>query len=180
MNQKHIGAIILLAGILILTFSYAVKLKEDRIISEFVGETGSCYLEDGSCLHEDRDLTIYLVGGAIAIALIFFGIYLSFFDKTQELLIEHQQKVSTALKEAKRQEKERDEFKAFLSGFNEEEKKVLKAIREQEGVTQSTLRFRTDLSKTKLSLLLKSFEEKGIIKRKEKGKSKEVHLVKRF
>jgi ribosomal protein S25 len=176
MNQKQIGVIVLIIGILAAVFVYMAKLKEDASIKLIVQETGSCYLADGTCLHQDRNWTPYILGGIISAALTMLGIYLIVFDKTQAILVQQHHEVSQALKEAKH----KDEFNAFLSGFRDDEKAVLKAIREQEGVTQSTLRFRTGMSKASLSLLLKSLEERDIISRRESGKTNNVYLRKKF
>lgn len=180
MNQKYIGVIVLIFGIALASFVHSAKQREEQYISDIVAETGSCYLSDGTCLHEDRDFTIYIVGWAISGALILFGLYLAFIDKTQEVLTEHQVRVTQALESAKKYEKEKDEFNAFLAGFDGDRQRVLKAVKEQEGILQSTLRFRTNLSKTSLSLLLKELEDSKIISRKPAGKTKKVYLVKKF
>ncbi|MBU0757089.1 MAG: MarR family transcriptional regulator [Nanoarchaeota archaeon] len=180
MNQKHIGLILIAVGILAGLFVYMAKAREDRFISTIIMEKGSCYLDDGTCLHEDRDFTLYVIGAALSGVLIIFGMYLSFIDRTQEVLYDHQIKVTNALKEAKSAEKNKDEFKAFLAGFSEDEQKILAAIKDQDGILQSTLRYKTDLSKTTVSLILKSLEERNIISRKEHKKTKEVYLKKRF
>ena len=56
--------------------------------------------------------------------------------------------------------------------------KVIKAIKEQEGITQFTLRLRTDLSKSKLSDILTKFEKRGLIVRQPKGKTLSIFLKK--
>lgn len=180
MNQKQIGVIIIIIGIILAGFVYFAKLREDRAIDLLVEQQGTCFLDDGTCLHDDRNITLYVIGWVLSGVLVVLGIYLGFFDKTQKMLAEHQVKVSSALKEASEKEKEKDEFKAFLAGFSEEEQNILKAIREQDGIKQSTLRFRTGMSKTTLSLALKKLEEKGIISRKPSGKTNEVFLRKKF
>jgi DNA-binding MarR family transcriptional regulator len=180
MNQKQIGVILIILGLIIGGFVYATKLREDKSIDAMISvQNGSCYLADGTCLHDDRSYTIYVIGYAIAAALLLFGLYLTFVDRTEEVLQRHQKDVSSALLAAKMVEKEKDEFGAFLSGFTEEEQRVLRAIREQDGIQQSTLRFKTGMSKTGLSLLLKSLEDREIISRKEDGKTNKVYLRKR-
>jgi uncharacterized membrane protein len=118
----------------------------------------------------------YVFGGALAFGLVLLGIYLMVFDRTQKVLFEQHERVSSALLEAKKDER----FHAFLSGFNADEQKVLGAVREQDGILQSTLRYRTGMSKAGLSLLLKSLEEREIISRKESGRTNKVYLRKRF
>ena len=176
MNQRQIGAIVIIVGVLLSIFVFMVKSREDTYINSIVDETGSCYLQNGTCLHKDRDFGIYIFGGVISTSLIMLGIYLMFFDKTQKILAQQSKEVSEALKEVKHKE----EFNAFLSGFNEEEQTVLKAVQDQEGIHQSTLRYRTGISKTALSLLLHNLEEREIVSRKVSGKTKEVYLLKKF
>jgi uncharacterized membrane protein len=176
MNQKQIGTILIIIGILLGGFVYFAKSREDAAIKLFVQEQGSCFLEDGTCLHASQEISLYIIGWILSAALIVLGGYLIFFDKTQKVLAEHQLKVSSALQEAKKD----DKFEAFLAGFPKDEQDILKAIKEQEGIQQATLRFRTGISKTKLSLLLKSLEEREIISRKSSGKTNEVYLRKKF
>lgn len=176
MNQKVIGSILIVISLIMATFVFLVKAKEDNRIDSYIQEHGSCYLEDGTCLHEDRDWSLYIGGWVLSAAVLALGMYLLIFDKTQKALADQQIQVSSALKEAK----EKDEFKAFLSGFTDDEQKVIKSIHEQEGIHQSTLRYRSGLSKTGLSLMLKEFEKKGIITRKQSGKTNELYLRRKF
>jgi uncharacterized membrane protein len=180
MNQKQIGTILIIIGLILAIFVYYMHQREARIISEFVSDKGSCFLDDGTCLHEERNPIIYIIGWIISAALITFGIYLAFFDRTQKVLLDNQKRLSEALLEASKKEKEKDEFAAFLSGFSAEEQKVLKAIHFQDGIKQSTLRYKTGISKSSLSLILRSFEEKKIISRRISGKTKQVFLQKNF
>lgn len=177
MNQKQIGTIVVLLGLLLGVFVIMSYIKENQYIQLFMDKNeGSCYLDDGTCLHADRSYSLMIFGGILAGALIVLGVYLFFFDKTQKLLVEQNSQVSRALVEAKN----KDEFNAFFSGFTSEEQSVLKAVHEQDGIKQSTLRFRTGMSKASLSLLLKSLEERDIIYRNKSGKTNEVYLRKKF
>jgi len=174
MNQKQIGAVVIIISVLISGFIYLSKLREDEYVNEIIRQKGNCYLDDGTCLHSRS--TLFIVGWIIAGTTGLFGIYLVFFDRTQRVLAEHQAKLATALENASK----RDEFNAFLSGFSSEEQQILKELHKQEGIKQSTLRYRLDMSKTTLSLILKSLEERGIITRKPLGKTNQVFLKKRF
>jgi len=73
-----------------------------------------------------------------------------------------------------------DKFSLLLRPLDDNERKVLIAIKEQEGITQSTLRYRADLSKAKVSQILTDFEKKNLIERKAKGKTYSVFLSENF
>ena len=113
----------------------------------------------------------------VAVGLISFiaalGIYLLFFSTSEEAILKR-------LEEEKNMKIDQDKFELVLKAMDENEKKVLLAVKEQEGITQSTLKFRTDLSKAKVSQILTDFEKKNLIKREEKGKTYAVYLSQNF
>ncbi len=113
----------------------------------------------------------------IAVGLISFigalGIYLLFFSTSEEAIL-------TRLEQDKNIKIGHDRFELILKAMDDNEKNVLKAIKEQEGITQSTLKFRTDLSKAKVSQILTDFEKKHLVKREAKGKTYAVYLAENF
>ncbi|MEM4268262.1 MAG: hypothetical protein QXK37_05540 [Candidatus Woesearchaeota archaeon] len=178
MNQREISIVLISIGFLLAIFVYYLKIEQEKHINLIVDKTGTCFLEDGTCLHEQSN-TMYIIGWVFSGIITFFGVFL-FFDKTQKMLAEQQIKISAALKDAVEKDKQKDEFSAYLSAFSSEEQMVIKAIHEQEGILQSTLRYRTGMSKAGLSILLKSLEERGIVSKKPKGKTNQLFLRKRF
>ena len=113
----------------------------------------------------------------IAVGLISFigalGIYLLFFSTSEEAILKR-------LEDEKNIKIGQDKFELILKAMDDNEKKVLKAVKEQEGITQSTLKYRTDLSKAKVSQILTDFEKKHLIKRELKGKTYAVYLTESF
>lgn len=113
----------------------------------------------------------------VAVGLISFigalGIYLLFFSTSEEAILKR-------LEEEKNIKVEQNKFELILKAMDESEQKVLKAIKEQDGITQSTLKFRTDLSKAKVSQILTDFEKKHLVKRELKGKTYAVYLAENF
>ncbi len=187
MNQKTLGIFLIILGILLAGVFYKVKLDSEQqieLLQEKAGEE-ACFLDDGTCLH-DRQNNLFIIGEAFAVLLFSLGLYLLFFDttkETKELVAKQSEQnvqIATALKQAEEEKKKDERFTAFLAGFSEDEKKLLAAIREQDGILQSTLRYRTGLTKTDVSLLLKKFEEKGYVTKKPEGKTNKVFLRKVF
>ena len=113
----------------------------------------------------------------VAVGLISFigalGIYLLFFSTSEEAILKR-------LEEEKNMKIEENKFDLVLKAMDENERKVLKAIKEQDGITQSTLKYRTDLSKAKVSQILTDFEKKHLVKREAKGKTYSVYLAENF
>ena len=61
-------------------------------------------------------------------------------------------------------------------GLNEEEKKVIIAVKDQDGITQQTLRLRTGLHKSKLSIVISDLQAKKLIEKVPKGKTNQIFL----
>lgn len=179
MNQKQIGITLMIFGILVMLMVFMFKSQMDLSAHQLMASTGACFDEDGSCIHQ-RNVIQLSIGWSLSAIIFILGVYLFFFDRTQSLLAKQHLIVSKALENASKKDSEKSNFESFLSGFNTEEQSVLKSVHVQDGIKQSTLRFKTGLSKTSLSIILKSLEDRGFISRKPSGKTKEVYLIKKF
>jgi len=166
MENKKLGIILIIVcfilGIIIFTFNSALNAQEEASCECKEMEEGFCPMEKQTPWQ--TYLGIVLISGIFAL-----GIYLIFFEKSQKEII-------STLEKQKQILLEEEKFSILLKGLSEEEKKVIKAVKEQNGITQQTLRFRTDLHKSKLSIVLDGLEKKNLIARKEKGKTKQVFL----
>jgi len=179
MNQKQLGVLLIVIGIVFAFIILVFKMQQDAFAMQMIHDTGTCFTNEGVCLHQ-RNMTLYVVGWALSSALALVGVYLLFFDKTQERLVEQNIRIARALKEAKKEDAKKSSFEAFLSAFPQDERAILRIIHDQEGIKQSTLRFKLGMSKSSLSLLLSSLEERELISRNEVGKTKEIYLRKKF
>ncbi len=110
------------------------------------------------------NLSFGIVGFVLAL-----GTYLVAFYKGEEEIIKH-------IENQKNNDLRNQKFDIILSALNDDEKKVLTSIREQEGVSQSTLYIRLGISKSKLSELLKILEKKNLVKKQKKGKTNYLYL----
>ena len=113
----------------------------------------------------------------VAVGLISFvaalGVYLLFFNAGEEAILKR-------LEQEKNMKIEQDKFDLVLKAMDDNERKIFRAVKDQEGITQSTLKFRTDLSKAKVSQILTDFERKNLVRREGKGKTYSVHLIQNF
>ena len=97
------------------------------------------------------------------------GIYILLFNKSEERILRR-------LEEEKDRKIGDEKFNIILMALDPYEKKVMKAVKEHDGITQSTLRLRLDLSKAKLSYVLQELEKRNLIKRIKKGKTLQIFL----
>ncbi len=167
MDNKTLGAILIVACLVLggLIFAFDQKISEQAEAScecEEMQEGGFCPM-DGQTPWQTY-LGVVLASGIAAL-----GIYLIFFEKSQKEIVK-------ALGKQKQIKLGEEKFNILLKGLDQDEKKVIKAVKEQDGITQQTLRLRADMHKSKLSIVLDGLEKKGLIKRIPKGKTKQVFL----
>jgi uncharacterized membrane protein len=167
MDNKKLGlfliGICILLGFLIFMFNSALsEHAEGSCECEAMLDGGTCPMEIG--IPWQTYLGIILVAGLTSL-----GIYLLFFETSQTAIM-------SALESHKKEQTAEERFRLLLKGLDSEEKKVIKAVKEQDGITQHTLRLRSDLHKSKLSIVLDRLEKKGLVKRIVKGKTKQVFL----
>ena len=167
MENKKLGFVILSISIVasVLAFGFMGILGKQTVALQ-------CY-STSECQRVSSLLSL----SHIAVGLISFigalGIYLLFFSTSEEAILKR-------LEEEKNMKIEENKFDLVLKAMDENEKKVLKAVKEQDGITQSTLKYRTDLSKAKVSQILTDFERKQLVKREAKGKTYAVYLTENF
>lgn len=167
MDNKKLGIIILLSCVVLgfLVFTFTQSLNEQA------KEACDCTAmqEDGFCPHAGNTPWPTYLSIIVISCLAALSIYLIFFEKSQKEII-------STLEKQKQVQTDEEKFSILLKGLNAVEQKVIKAIKEQDGITQQTLRIRTDLHKSNLSLILDSLEKKGLIKKVQKGKTNQVFL----
>ena len=167
MENKKLGSMLIivcfLLGFVVYAFNSALNEQHEA--------TCECedMVEGGICPMEPRTNWQTYVGTIIITALAALGIYLVFFEKSQREII-------SALEKQKQITKQEEKFEILLKGLNEDEQRVLRAVKEQDGITQQTLRLRTDLHKSKLSIILDGLDKKGIVKKVPKGKTNQIFL----
>jgi len=163
MNNKRLGLIILSISIVLAFIIINIIGKYNQAVIQ-----EDCY-PTNNCKQIESSLTItHFAFGAIGFIMAL-GFYLVFFSKGEELLL-------NKLEEDKKLMFKENKFNILLKALDLYEQTVLKAVKEQEGITQNTLRLKTDLSKAKVSYVLQDLEKKGLVKRVEKGKTYAVYL----
>lgn len=172
MNNKTLGVILIILSLFIGISFWIYKYQAEKDIKQRLLPGGECPRE-GPCPHALLNQLVFptYIILVLLVSLLSLGFYLIFFEKSEKEVLE-------ALKEVKKKEKRDEKFRVLLSALNDDEKKVIKAVKEQDGIMQSTLKLRTDMSKSKLSAVLKELEKKNLVKRVEKGKTKLVFLKK--
>ena len=167
MNNKNLG-IVFLAISIVLIIILVNLISRLNVESQELG----CF-NNQDCLRIESTLNITHVAFGVIGFILALGFYLIFFSKGEEAILKE-------LKENKQSVLKEEKFNLVLKGLDSFEKKVINAVKEQEGITQNTLRIRTDMSKAKLSYVLQDLEKKELIKREKKGKTLAIFLRDNF
>src|SRR3989338_7936840 len=153
MENKKLGIILLIISLLVGgIFIYLINNLAEQ------SQELLCF-NNKDCLVIERGLSISHIAMGIFSFIFALGFYLLFFNKTEK-----EEKVGNA------------KFEMLNKALDPFEQKVIKAVREQDGITQNTLKLRLDMSKAKLSYVLQELERRGIIKRIKKGKTLSIYL----
>ncbi len=176
MDNRTLGKVLVGISLIILIVLIIYNIQVNSLVNELMKQSGGiCITEEGKCIHEQNVWPSY-IGMALFVFVLALGIYLLFFDKSQKMVEKTHENIVQRLEETKKEQLEEERFGILLKGLNEDEKRIIKIVREQDGITQATLRIRTDFSKSKLSSLLKDLEKKKLVKRVVKGKTNQVFL----
>lgn len=176
MDNKKIGMIIIsLAVVLTVVFSFFIYKLNSEIKSKLLVNGEECIHEGEVCPYEEiNKLTLpTIIGYVFLFVMLLVGIYLIYSNKKIE-------DIKGDMEKGKKQKEKDDKFSLILSTLNNDEKNIMKFVREQDGIEQSTLRIRTDFSKAKLSAILTDLEKRNLIKKVEKGKKNLIFLKKDF
>jgi len=159
MNNKRIGLTLIVTSVAIMVILLMIIIPLETAISG----------QDICPTKKYRMLIFTHIAIGMLFSIFSLGFYLIFFEKgTKEIL--------KRLEEDKNKEVNNNKFEVLLSGLDEYEKNIMKAIKEQNGIEQNTLRLRTDVSNAKVSLVLTELEKRGLIKKVKKGKTFSVFL----
>ncbi len=163
MENRKLGILMiiisLIFGVFLIYFSVALSEKSTNL---------NCNPSE-ECARVGNLLSATNIGFGFFGFMLALGFYLLFFNNTEQRILQK-------LEDDKNQRISDEKFNIILKALDSYEQKVLKAIKEQEGITQATLRLRTDMSKAKLSYVLQELEKRNLIKRVKKGKTLAVFL----
>ena len=163
MNNKKVGAVIAVVTlVLLLIFMLIIRSLNQEI------QALGCFQKPGCQTIETSLGVIHFAFGAFGF-LFALAFYLLVFSKGDEAIVQRLENDSL-------RNLEKEKLSILLKGLDEFEKEVITAVREQEGITQNTLRLRVDMSKAKLSQVLGNLEKKGLIKREKERKTFAVYL----
>jgi len=163
MQNKKIGFVIIALTVLVSLF-----------LLSYIGKTRDNEEQSGCAKTECSGFLMTLSSANIGLGLLFgllsLGIYLVFFSRGEQALLDYIEKERTNIG---REEK----LRIIGLLLNQNEKIVFDAILENEGITQQMIRIKTNLSKSTVSEILSTFEKKHLVNRVNKGKTYAIFLT---
>lgn len=167
-----------LVVVLILLFTAVTLWYTDQLATEREAvlatmEAQECVDNPALCPQADNLQVPDTLGIGIVIIAVLLALYLFKSDHTQQQILRELRHADEKTSDAERQT-------LILSVLKKDEKKIILAVKEQEGITQNTLALRTDFSKAKLSGLLKELEARKLIKKEPEGKTNKIFLKRKL
>lgn len=158
MNNKNLGLMLMTFGLILLVVMVVVKINFDSqavFLCEAVENNPDLTMEQCPA-HNSNTPWLILISFGISAVIIAIGVYLFFYERTQE--------------------SERS-TKVDLNKLDADEKKIYTYLSENEGSAyQSDLIKETGYSKVKITRILDKLESKGITDRKRRGMTNIVFL----
>ncbi len=173
-----LGVIIVVLLAAVYSIGHTQRLEAERVNSVqqlmSLPQYAECKLEENGevlCPQAESSIAIPDMTAFLLLAFgIILGAYLIRSDSTNRTILEEVKGTRSRLASDER----RSLIESILTA---EERKIIAAVREQPGISQATLRLRTNLSKAKLSVTLKELETRKLIRKVEDGKTNSVHLA---
>ncbi|MEK6914805.1 MAG: winged helix-turn-helix transcriptional regulator [Nanoarchaeota archaeon] len=163
MHSKKLGILMIIISLVFAVFLFDyINLMNER--SNKLG----CNSAEG-CFEVRKNLDLSHLAFGFFGFMLALGFYFLVFNNTEKRIFEK-------LEDEKNKKVEEERFKIILKALDEYERKVMEIVKEQEGITQNTLKLRANISKAKLSYILQELERRDLIIRNKKGKTLEVHL----
>lgn len=163
MQSKKLGILMIIISVIFALFLFDyISLMNEK--SDNLG----CNSVNG-CSEVRRGLDLSHLAFGFFGFMLSLGFYFLFFDTAEKKMLDK-------FEDEKIQKVEEERFKIILKALDEYERKVMEVVKEQDGITQNTLKLRANMSKAKLSYILQELERRELISRVKKGKTLEVHL----
>lgn len=179
MRGIFVGIIVLILVVILgfSTYIYTENLNAQRNIKIAsllaTPEYQHCLYDESTCPQIESFQLPNYSPFIILVIVILLGVYLVRGDYLQQQILKELQK-------SEKKDSDKAILKLLLSVLKEDEIKVVLAIKEQPGITQNTLRLRTDFSKAKLSMLLKELENRKLIKKELDKKTNKLYLARKL
>lgn len=173
-----LGVILVVLFAAVYSLNYTQRLESQRVqnVEQLMSlpQYAECKLEaNGEVLCPQAESSI-VIPDMTAFLLLAFGIILGAYlirsDRTNRTILEEVKGTKSRLAS--------DERRSLIESIlTVEERRIIAAVREQPGISQATLRLRTNMSKAKLSVTLKELEGRKLIRKVEDGKTNSIHLA---